>query len=1030
MALTPEQKQVLITISSKLNKAFKSENRPVICYALDEDFISSREYELIKDCDLCINAADYAKYFLGAVLLWVRNFYETSDGGDCWNRTNGLEVEKRAKFQEWLEVHEPWRQCAEFMKLSKDPIRWVSWIRSQCWIIKSSNQSDVVAHNRNLYQKISGCSVFDFVRGWNELKDDDFNLLELDCETADDLQDYISSVPYLQYIWKNYKKEYLLSLRAIVSTKDQRQDVDNWLKPLIGVAPSAVKYNYSWCLLTRCDKSLSPALVLDSEFRDAKICQGQLEVYSSSCVYHLWYLIDKGFDLSKEIEIISKDKYVVSKIPSPLVQGCILFRTRRNKDVLQSGTIIGGGSFYLFYSSFCDAPCVAVDDVVLVEDTPIESVPQQLKCLEYRIPYLPQQQVKNLLINNQETGVRVNTRPRIVLCNPCDVSLIGNSYVVDSHEVHFYAYGLRDVTVNGEQCHEVEDGSCYYHIELDQNCGELNITGRSVHDDKKCSVSVLSLPKDWKKRCEYDDWRLVRRYAGKRKNYVKYTSPDGGSYHLLYPLEHAFCIWRNSRDENVLCLDTEQYNSGEYRAYVYPGNEDGVVTVMDGCSMHELPLKYGRQDLLSELFNALIDKIELNSYVKVHIGEQLVYEGKFLPNCCCIMKDRLYCHCLQRNFELHVRHELCYATDIRPFYQRYELNAMEWNESFVAALPSLPQEWPKGKIQYILMRDFDDCDVLAEFGKGTQTNEWNYHIVSAFLSTVKKGLEHSMLPVRWFADKLKVSVKNYDYEFLHNFFGNELWRVKMNRLMKQRVRIPVITEVQEIPTDILLCRQEMVSLLDKVMGYHSQEHQGLLLSKWNIIREENHFERMLFLTSLIVNTMQQTKVTLTEKELQSVCVFCSSLRYPDYRTVESYLAYVAESLPCPLKTCAVDLVCIFSGLINQVERIDACAADGLKTSCLPNDIRPWSGLVNNLIQSKINPSESPIWQNVKDALENEGLSTRSVIIAALYWHLSKRYDAFPDNQIVYDSCRVRFEENGLFHDEYRRMEEYFHKLLD
>lgn len=1031
MALTKEQKEVLKNISSKLNNAFKKENRPVICYALDEDFISSDEYDMVKDCDLCVDSDDYAEYFLGAVLLWVRNFYETSDGGDCWNRTRGLDAEKRTIFQEWLELHEPWRLCAEFMQLSNDSLRWVAWVRSQCWIIKSANQSDVVGHNRNLYQKISGCSVFDFHRGWSELKDDDFNLLELDCETADDLQEYISAVPYLQYIWKNHKKEYLLSLRAIVSDKEQQIGIDNWLKPLIGVAPSAVKYNYSWCLLTLIDKSLSPALVLDSEFRDASLKQDQLEVSSSSGVYHIWYLIDKGFDLSKEIEIMTKDKKVESKISSPFVHGCMLFRARRNKDVLQSGSTIGGGSFYLFYSSSArDIPRVAIDDIVLVGGTPIESVPRQLKCLEYRIPYLPQNQLKKVLINNQDTGVRVNTQPRIVLCNPCDVSLIGNSYVVDSDEIRFYAYGLQEVTVNGKPCEEFEAGSCYYLIKNAQDCGELNITGRSAYDEKKCSVSVLTLPKDWKERCAFDDWRLVGRYANKRKKYVRYTAVDGKSYHLLYPLERALCIWKNSNDEYELCLDTTQYNSGEYRAYVYPGNDDDVVTVISGNAKYVLPLKYGRQDLLSESFNALIGKIELNTDVKVCIGEQLVYDGKFLPNCCYIMKDRLYCHCLQRRFELHIRHELCYAKDMRPLYLCYKLNEMEWNDDFLAALPSLPQEWPDGRIQYILLRDFADCEVLAEVGHGTANKEWNYAVVSSFLSCVKKGLELSMLPVRWYADKLKISVANFGSEFLHSFFSMELWRVRMNRLLKQPVRIPDMNDVQEMPTELLLCQQEMVSLLDKVLGYHSQEHKDLLLNKWNIVRTENHFERMLFLTMLIVNTLQHEKVAFTEKELQAICVFCRSLSYVDYRIVDSYLAYVADSMPCPLKKCAVDLVCIFGGLLNQVEKIDARAAEGLKLAILPNDIRPWSELVNNLIRCKINPSERPIWKNVKEALENEVHSTHNVIIAALFWLLSKRYGDFPDNMIVCDACRVRFDENGLFHDEYRRMEEYFRNLLN
>lgn len=350
-------------IVRRLREKIKTERRilPLICYALDSNIITEDEYESLKGKDAI--GGDISG--LGALLIFIRNFFECSNGVDIWKSTPWV---RRGKIVEQMKRSYP--NMFNNHGLNK-PYQWTA---SQCWFLKRSGSSRLIKNNRYIYQMLSFCSIFDLAHPWHEINGADYELTDLDSETQDELESFLETEPYLKYIWDNYKKEYLMSLRAIVSPRNVLDEVDNWLKPLVGLAPSSVKCNYDWKLLTRNDKSLSPALVLSPEFRDAKIKQGYREALSTSGVYHVWYLIENGFNLNEEIDIILDEK-VVFKISSPIVQQGMLFRSRNNKEILLEDSFICGGSFYLFYLSTCDAPRVSID-MVPVTGVPIENVPQ------------------------------------------------------------------------------------------------------------------------------------------------------------------------------------------------------------------------------------------------------------------------------------------------------------------------------------------------------------------------------------------------------------------------------------------------------------------------------------------------------------------------------------------------------------------------------------------------------------------------------------------------------------------------------
>lgn len=980
---------------------------PLICYALDSNIIGEDEYESLKD--IVVN--EQSSVNVGTLLIFIRNFFERTVGIDIWKSSPNVSmpVLNQQMRRSYPQIFGEWN-----MK-PKD------WTASQCWIIKRNGSSRLIKNNRYIFKLLSDCAIFNLSRPWQEISEDDFELLELDSEAQDELQSLLESNVYLKYIWENYRQEYLLSLRAIVSSKNEVNEVEGWLKTLVGMAPSSVKINYEWKLLSRRDKSLSPALVLSSEFRGAKIRQGELEVSSSSGVFHLWYLIDNGFDLFKDIQIIAEDGEVAPAISSPFVKGGMLFRTRRNKEILLEDSVIGGGSFYLFYLREYNDPQVSINHVS-VNGNAIDNVPRQLKCLEYRIPYLPQQQVKNIHINNEDTKVRVNTRPRIVLCNPCDVTVVGeaNTFAVDSDEIRFYAYGLTDVFVNDEMCREVEEGSCYYCVKLGPNCGQLLIKGRSIADNKIQWLRVVTLPSDWTQRCLFDDWGRVHYYAEKGKKYVKYTANDGKSYHLLYPLEQAFFFWKNSKDEYVQCIDTEQYNSGEYKdcAYVFPGNDDACITVVAGEKKYELPLKYGRQDLLSHAFNALVGVIALGADVKVCIGEQVLYDGKYFPNCCCIMDDKLYCHPLLQNGRLEMRHEsYYYRADDYISLSSYQLNDMSWRENYLMDLPSIPASCKESIVQFLYTRNGRQYELLAEYGTTRPGIIWlDERDFRQDLASIEKGLERSMLPVRWFADRFKISVVEYDSVFSADLRVVKSF-IKISRMAGASFERPRVNFAENIPSDILLTSHEIESLLEKIL-YNADLDVKLHVNElWKGLNHD--FERKIFMLALLLCQEEHDSSILTDKEKCVIGVLYNYIRLTNWQDFQVYMSYVAGILPSPLKQCAKNVTIPFREIIEQVKKIDEVAAINLEEVATPNGLVPWGQLVNAL-EANWRPMERSVWVNIKNAIEDGGCSARSVVIAALYWYLLNRYACVDGiSNSVRDICLHLFGENQLFYQQYQ-----------
>lgn len=619
--------------------------------------------------------------------------------------------------------------------------------------------------------------------------------------------------------------------------------------------------------------------------------------------------------------------------------------------------------------------------------------------------------------------MRVHTRPRIVLCNPCDVTVVGeaNTYAVDSDEIRFYAYGMRDVSINDEKCQEVEEGSCYYCVRVNQNCGQILIEGRGITDNKVQRLRVVNLPNDWTQLCSFDDWSKVHLYAEKRKKYVKYTEPEGKSYHLLYPLEQAFCFWKNSKDEYVQCIDTEQYNSGEYKhsAYVFPGNDDACITIVDGESKHELPLKYGRQDLLIDAFNALVGKIELGADVKVCIGNQILYDGKFFPHCCCIMDGKLYCHPLLQNGRLEMRHESYYydAGEYIPL-PSYQLSDMPWSENYLMDLPSIPASCQGAIVQFLYTRNGRKYELLAEYGTTHPGIIWlDESDFRQDLASIEKGLERSMLPVRWFADRFKIPVVEYDSVFSADLRVEKSF-IKISRMAGATFGYPSDLNFDgNTATDVLLTSKEIESLLEKNLSNASQDINLRLNELWKGINHD--FERKIFLLALLLSQEGHDTSLLTDKEKCVISVLYAFIRLNKWYEFQVYMRYVAGFWPCPLKQCAKDVTLPFREIIEKVKKIDEVAAISLEEVATPNGLVPWGQLVNAL-DANWRPMERSVWVNIKNAIEDGGCSSRSVVIAALYWYLVNRYACVDGvSASVRDICLHLFGENQLFYQQYQ-----------
>ena len=1031
----------LYDISCRFEIAVRQhQNLPLICYALDEDILPSEIYEEFKCRDVSALVGDNMLFY-GVLLLWVRNFYEKSNGGECWSLTSGLDnpavkdvFQRRCRSVNVLNNAIP--------RFNQEARPWLTLIRSQCWLIKSnSSLSDLLRFNQRMYCLLSPCGFFSPAVAWNDIE------LNIDDGTKEDIEDFVAYKPYLKYIWDNYPIQYICSLKAIVSSPmaDRDENAPSWIRPLIGLAGDSINSYYTWKLLKRSDNSLSPALILSGNLKNAQIRQGNICVHNNgSGIYHLWYLMQQGIDVKETFNICSGVNE--EKVALPLSGNYMIFSIRGDKKVIEKGDKISGGAFFLFASEGVKLNVMLQDangEEINMYGENVEDVAPGLQCLQYRIPYIPQRRTKKIIINDEDSGIQVDTIPRIILCNSCDVSVVDahGISVVESREIRFYAYGMHNVQIAERRIREVEPGTCYYQVTLAQECGEIVIQGTSDEGNVNSRLRLLVLPADWSQRCEHDDLSRLLNYAAVGKNYVKYSDPGGRDYHLRYPLTHPICIWGNLMNPNAEyheCINTEQYATGNYKAYVYAGNiEDFFVEVLSGGVTYRVHIDNYNKNFLTEVFQELKESIAVNADVQVKVGTQLVYDGKFLPHCCCLINGKLYCHKLRSHQkQLELRHELYYVSEnyIAPVSHLIS-ERFEGDAPFVyMELPAPPEGWCEGAIQYLLTEAHNQYRLVLETSGLGVAHDWDYDVISEEWENIIGGKDLSMLPVRWFVDRLNVQPTLFDGEMGNHIISEGLWVSKMNRLVK--APLPDYVEVSinindSTPFLLLLSREEENDLLNKMLCKVSQECGDALRQKWSIINPNNVLERKLFLFSLFVCIKDDKWAPLSDKEKCAVCAlggYLTNVENNHGELVKNYIAYVESFFPSPLEVCVTSIFAFFKTPIDKVDKIDLDAAEKLTDFRLENQDEPWQQLVNNF-SGHLRPIEGRVWGHIGAAVRDIGCSASHVIFAALYWYLGERYPNYAGNVQYRDTLGRVFGDSSFFYSSYISLKNYLDDFL-
>lgn len=1099
MTLTPQQIDILKTISQRFDLSSSCTPLPLICYALDSDnYLKQEEYEVLKDASYRKSTIDstgltlYPNWFSAVVLVFIRNFFERSNGKDRWFGNDYPNFKNN--FIKGIQKNRP----NDLLEMGGG-IR--PWLLSQCWIIRQDNTSSIISNNRAMYEALIH---YDFLRSdysWQEVENMDISSIVVDYDVEDEL---ITENEYLNYIWKNYKREYLLSLKALVTPRDNCQEAPAWLRAISSISDT-IHGAVSWELRKTSDGSFSPALKLDSSMKDCKICQGDLELPASVGVYHLWYLEEYGFDLSCTKDnpiVITKNKQLIAEVDSPFVLGkFILFKHRASKKCITRKSTLYGGYFYLFHRQETCAPSVELGNYRLLGENETNiSRHLRYECKKYRIPYLPQDQSKSLCIGGEDTQIQVKTTPRIVPCNSSDIKIVGEerTIVVEDDVLRLYAYGLSNVKVNGECCFESEPQTCYYEIKPQLKIanqaralenleaityGTYLVTAQERNGTRH-SLKVVFLPKNWRRFCRKDDLYKSYKAAETKKEYLLYTAPDGETHHLLFPMQIPMCFWLGN-NEYLETLDEDQYASMMYIPHIFSVGPKIRVKLRYVDTDEEIFEQFvsGVDDFMNNLFKACYEKINKRRQIEVSIGSQVVYHGKFRPLFCHIerKKGRLYLYAPadMRNNEssiLEIRSDRYYCVERREerrkCYRRFNFSQFSWSDDGLTDISDISKELEGNIIQYIYNEN-DEWDFIDEIIENIPAQLDINCDVQDSIQRIEyiKDFRNSLIRLYLLLGKYNIKLKSFDSIYNDGAIKEKIKEIRKHRLTNSYVRFyasaddDCLYDVNEESdcdwwknqvdnntvlwlvarmskwTAQCICEQDMHEMLN---GAFSGDGVYVLWGKlkpyfdnkvteiWEESQQQGKVGVcMLLILAAILNIGSKGRKLLTKKEKLGVS-FVFSIFNNGYRTaVERMCVFMQLTNSSPFEKCVEDIIRGFE--------IEDCEGHYMpRLERLP--VNNWRGLMNKFVQylKESTPSSKLLWlfyDRLSASVSDKLKSANSIVVGALCYFVMKYHNrvsaclAKRDFDNIRTACRNRFEPEKRYEKCYKSLEDVLKKNL-
>lgn len=376
MPLTVEQENRLQRITEKLNEKLKQgENRkqPALCYALDPCYLSTEDYQLLRDADFSIigHGQPYSlsqpSYFVAILLVFIRNFYEMGRGDNYWKCTPSLS--KSNLWKPFIDIISLDSICQELGFSNKLLPQTGSdidkWVRSQCWIIKANDRgstSALITNNEKLLN--SYIAQFGKLTSWNSPP---AHLVKW--RLTSDLE----TIPYVQELHADHRWELLQSLFAVSSEGEIPAELPRWLHPLWGLKRGVMrvekrekstdttdaigqvkdtKIDAEWMLRFH-ENEITPVLRLLGG-SECVLLQGELMYRPMQDIVLVSDMIKRGFNLEEGLKIKSGESLLEL---SPLLQSvdetCTMFSVPKVGDRKVRYCGVMAGNSYRWRSRVC-----------------------------------------------------------------------------------------------------------------------------------------------------------------------------------------------------------------------------------------------------------------------------------------------------------------------------------------------------------------------------------------------------------------------------------------------------------------------------------------------------------------------------------------------------------------------------------------------------------------------------------------------------------------------------------------------------
>ena len=671
--MTREQRNILVKISNALSAKVEgiTSPLPLLCYALDPDILSKEDYEKITDVDL-IEFSWYKdknsstpEFCLGALLLFIRNFYEKGDGHDIWKSTQGLaQVKVQNGFVECIKKD---RICKKWSKSKLFPCtgrECLDWVRSQCWVIRAENggiSSDVLKNNAKLYDSLL-CS-FDARKPWAGGSQffDDWKV-----------PDVLSNERYIKWLFENHKWLLIQSLYAIAADGEAPDDLPNWLKPLWGLKRNAIRENLkenrqnaesstpkkikaSWMMRYRSDDS-EVVLKLRDCSSDRSIAQGSLSFSPRRDYVSVYDLIDRGFDMERPLLIKSgeSDLEVCSLLKSVDEPGLVFIAPAGKSDKSQYGGIL----------TDCKKWRPRVCMLHLQNKSPeLLCGDQECKCIR-----------KNTTYKKDGNPYFYTSLYSLPICDgdTCKISAdVGCVQISLENKVGVeVANALPGVSAlkDGLNCVVVEGSQKKAEITFSRaQMSYIELDGTTCHDLTGIGCRIVG-------RDFYTPYELKFKTAGQKllKQIVLFVPDDFFETSKYLDLSEPR-RWRFT-EENCLFtgeLECAEWGwNGDKQQYCYEGDDDPMLTIYPPYSYLELRVggeiikkdsvlcANKKASQLLSLFENLIPE----SRAELYINNKLAYRGVYRPNGSCIYKSghEIRFYNKKRLGTVHIKHELYY----------------------------------------------------------------------------------------------------------------------------------------------------------------------------------------------------------------------------------------------------------------------------------------------------------------------------------------------------------------------------------